>query len=163
MKSWVELSGSTFIVASFQGLHRFRLHDRQVAASQGRDPKKSQCCIMHSSRKQYQCSAKHEVASYRWLKTMAKIIFPHFVPLLVAVQPLYDMPPDETEPPSIQGWLQTCLLLFYYTMHILNKLLITSIKRHYFLLVLSVTLSMLLTVLCIMCCSNVLQNTKGLF
>jgi len=33
------------------------INARQVAASQGGDQMKSQCCIVCGSRKQYQCSA----------------------------------------------------------------------------------------------------------
>jgi len=35
---------------------------KHVATSDGRDQKKGQYCIMHESRKQCWCSAKHEVA-----------------------------------------------------------------------------------------------------
>ena len=42
-------------------------------------------------------------SSYQWLKKMAKITSHIFS---VAVQSLYDMPPDETEPPWLQAWLE---------------------------------------------------------
>jgi len=69
------------------------------------------------------------------------------------------MPPDETEHTRLATDLPFAVVLYHrYTEQTFNY-----VKRHYLLLVLSVTLSMLLTVLCIMCLaySNVLQNTNG--
>jgi len=77
----------------------------QVVATHGRDQKKSRCCMVHGSRKQCQCSAKHEVAT----RALADDLTPRpkiFSVLCMVSRPIKGL--HASRQPFIQGWLWAC-------------------------------------------------------
>ena len=89
--------------------YRVTIHARHVAASHGRDQKKTQCCIVHGSRKQCQCSANHEVVMRALSIWWSQNIFRALHSFSATMQPLYwiDFMPWMRPIPT-PYWLQAC-------------------------------------------------------